>query len=246
MNKYRKKQSFGINPFRPVKIKHIKINNPHFNFDTDRDGVRDRFDCQPFNPWKQDTDDWISGKKRRPKIEKNVHNREVPYEEFEDMSFKEKMGYFEGLDNTTIAKKEYKNYLIEFNKFPKGHKVGPYEEHPRTDIYLPNVVYAIGFEYDYSSPHNVKHGKTIGTGRTVNEAFNEAKKYIDKENNYNEREVQKAKARQREFDKISKRLHELISIGARRDLTNKEVEEFILLQDKLYEWRDRELRFESD
>ena len=41
-----------INPFKPLKIKPIKIS---FNFDTDRDGVKDKFDCQPFNFWKQDT-----------------------------------------------------------------------------------------------------------------------------------------------------------------------------------------------
>ena len=38
---------------RPIKIKPIKL---HFNFDTDRDGVRDRFDCRPFDFWRQDDD----------------------------------------------------------------------------------------------------------------------------------------------------------------------------------------------
>lgn len=33
------------------KVKLIQI---HFNFDTDRDGVKDRNDCRPFNPWRQD------------------------------------------------------------------------------------------------------------------------------------------------------------------------------------------------
>jgi len=38
-----------INPFMPIKVRKIG-----FNFDTDRDGVNDKFDCRPFDPWKQD------------------------------------------------------------------------------------------------------------------------------------------------------------------------------------------------
>ena len=34
----------GLNPFMPVKI-----TKPHFNIDTDRDGVKDFRDCRPFN-----------------------------------------------------------------------------------------------------------------------------------------------------------------------------------------------------
>jgi len=36
-----------IKPFKPAKI--------HFNLDSDRDKVMDWRDCQPFNPWKQDS-----------------------------------------------------------------------------------------------------------------------------------------------------------------------------------------------
>lgn len=43
-----KKKKF-IDPFKPLKIK-----KPHFNLDSDRDGVVDFKDCQPFNYWKQD------------------------------------------------------------------------------------------------------------------------------------------------------------------------------------------------
>lgn len=39
-----------FNPFKPIKIKPIKL---HYNFDSDRDGVLDHRDCQPFNYWKQ-------------------------------------------------------------------------------------------------------------------------------------------------------------------------------------------------
>lgn len=36
---------------RPIKIRTIKVEN---SFDTDRDGVKDPKDCQPFNPKRQD------------------------------------------------------------------------------------------------------------------------------------------------------------------------------------------------
>ena len=38
---------------KPIRIKPIKLN---FNLDSDRDGVVDRKDCQPFNPKKQHFD----------------------------------------------------------------------------------------------------------------------------------------------------------------------------------------------
>ena len=87
-----------FNPFKPIKIKPIKL---HYNFDSDRDGVLDHRDCQPFNYWKQHKDpgdwletedpkpiiygeetDWLTTKryKRRPKIEKDPY-----YEEFLDV-----------------------------------------------------------------------------------------------------------------------------------------------------------------
>jgi len=52
----------NINPFKPIKIRKVS-----FNFDTDRDGVRDKFDCRPFNPWKQDDeyDEIIYGATRK-------------------------------------------------------------------------------------------------------------------------------------------------------------------------------------
>ena len=207
--------------------------------DTDCDGVVDFRDCRPFNR-KQDSDDWIRGKKRKPEIEKNIHDREVSYDKWEEMDKREKMEYIDGIENTLIAKRNYKSYLINFHKYPHGHKSGK-------DVYLPGIVYAHGFEYDPTLPHNVKHGKLIGTGKTLNQAFNEAKKYIDKEGStISKKEIQEARNRQKEFDKISKRIHQLISIGARRDLNDKEIEEIMMLQDKLYEWRDRGLRFESD
>ena len=38
------------------KVKPIKI---HFNLDTDKDGVLDRFDCRPFDYWRQDEDSYV-------------------------------------------------------------------------------------------------------------------------------------------------------------------------------------------
>ena len=59
MNKKPKK----INPFKPIRIKPM-----HYKLDTDRDGVPDWNDCQPFNPWKQDKDpgDWLETNEPKP------------------------------------------------------------------------------------------------------------------------------------------------------------------------------------
>ena len=59
-----------INPFKPLKIKPIKIS---FNLDTDRDGVKDKFDCQPFNFWRQDS---LSYEKFLQQLEQNKKNKQ--------------------------------------------------------------------------------------------------------------------------------------------------------------------------
>ena len=206
--------------------------------DRDRDGVPNIRDCKPFNPRRQDRDsgDWMETEKRRPRKEKELFE-DVPFEEFEKMSLKEKMKYMESLSTTEIGEKEYKNYHIEFYRYPKGHKVGPYEGKPGTDIYLSGIVYATGFEYDPTSPYGVKRGKTIGTGKTVAEAFSKAKQYIDRQNRSGEdkRIINRLRNRQKEFDKLNSRFNKLISIGAKREYTEKEKEELIELSDRLHD-----------
>ena len=176
-------------------------------------------------------DFWGVNNKKKPKLEKNIIDREVPYEEFEDMNFKEKMGYFESLENTLIDEKDYKNYRIEFRKYPKGYKCDK-------DIYLPNIVYAHGFEYDPSTEFGKKRGKMIGTGKTLKEAFGNAKKYIDNQDKNisktEKREIERQLKKQKELDKIIIRLRELIVIGARRKLRKEEEEEIMDLRNKLY------------
>jgi len=232
---------------RPTYHKRTKPIKMHFGFDTDRDGVKDHRDCRPFNPRKQHVDegDWMDTEKRRPRKEKQ-ELEDVPFEEFEEMTPKEKMGYFESLDNTLISKKDYKNYRIEFHRYPKGHKVGPYEGHPQTDIYLSGIVYAHGFEYDPTSQWGVKQGKVIGTGKTLEEAFRNAKQYIDKKSNFrmDKRTIERLQNKQKEFDKISSRLSKLVSIGARRKYTEREAEELIELYDRLNEIKDSGVKFE--
>lgn len=215
--------------------------------DRDRDGVSNIRDCKPFNPHRQDKypGDWIDTEKRRPRKEKQLFE-DVPFEEFEKMPLKEKMGYFESLDSTLISEKDYKNYRIEFRRYSRGHKVGPYEGHPVTDIYLAGIVYAHGFEYDPTSQWGVKQGEVIATGKTLEEAFRNAKQYIDKKKNFrmDKRTTERLRNRQKEFDKISSRLHKLVSIGARRKYTEKEKEELIELYDRLNEIKNSGLMFE--
>ncbi len=181
----KKKINYGIiKPFKPPKMKTIPI---RFNFDTDKDGVPDWKDCRPFNPKKQHEDpDWMDTKKRRPKKEaeedikyvvkgipfskKSVENVVKIMDEYEE----------EELGIISMGIKFYKNYKINFVKYTKGHKVGTYPGHPQTDIYLPGLVYAHGFEQDPTSPWGEKYGETIGIGKTVAEAFREAKQWIDR------------------------------------------------------------------
>ena len=75
----------------------------------------------------------------------------------------------------------YKNYKIKLVRYPKGHEVGPYPGHLQTDIYLPNVVYAIGFEQNPTLPYGEKHGRVIGIGKTKTEALRNAKRWIDEQ-----------------------------------------------------------------
>ena len=220
---------------KPIKIKPI---NFRFGFDTDRDGIKDFEDCRPFNPFKQhkDSGDWMNAEKRRPKKEKKLFE-DVPFEKYEKMSFKEKMGYFETLDKTLIGEEEYKNYRIEFRRYPKGHKVGPYEGKPGTDIYLQNLVYAHGFEYDPTSQWGVRRGEIIATGKTLKETVRNAKKYIDEQkwSGKDKGAIERLRKRQTEFDKIHLRLNKLTSIGAKRKYTEKEKEELIELSDRLHD-----------
>ena len=65
----KKKINYGINLFRPPKIKTIPI---RFNFDTDRDKVPDWKDCAPFNPKKHQIT-----KKEREKLRKTERTYEA-------------------------------------------------------------------------------------------------------------------------------------------------------------------------
>lgn len=203
-----------------------------------RDRVPNIRDCKPFNPRKQHraSGDWMETKKRRPRKEKELFE-DVPFEEYEEMSFKERMKYMDLLSKTELGGKEYENYHIEFHRYPKGHTVGPYKGKPGTDVYLPGIIYAHGFEYDPTSQWGVKRGKVLGTGKTVAEAFNKAKQYIDRQNRSGEdkRTINRLRKRQKEFDKIHSRLNELMSIGAKREYKEKEKEEFIELSDRLHD-----------
>lgn len=228
-------KKINLMKIKPIKIKPI---NFRFNLDTDRDRVKDYNDCKPFDPFKQHKDpgDWMDTEKRRPRKEKKLFE-DVPFEEYEEMSFKGKMKYMESLSKTEIGEKEYKNYHIEFRRYPKGHKVDPYEGKPGTDIYLPGIVYATGFEYDTTSPYGVKQGKTISVGKTVAEAFSKAKQYIDRQDwsGGDKKTIDRLRKRQKEFDKIHSRLNKLTSIGAKRKYTEKEKEELIELSDRLHD-----------
>ena len=61
------------NPFKPVKL-----NKVHFNFDTDKDGVPDHKDCEPFNFWKQHKDpgDWLETKDPQPSVYGDGENKD--------------------------------------------------------------------------------------------------------------------------------------------------------------------------
>lgn len=63
--------------FRKSLVSSIKVSSkpafkPHFrlNLDTDRDGVPDHKDCEPFNYWKQhrDSGDWMETEEIQPRI----------------------------------------------------------------------------------------------------------------------------------------------------------------------------------
>ena len=189
MNKIRKKSKpkrYVIPNKMNMSYRQAKIIyglSPHG--DRDRDGVSNIRDCRPFNPRRQDIDpgdwmdtdepspktksgDWMATKKRRPKKARPVTSQkgDVITEALYGDEFK--------------GEKYYKNYRITFYKHEKEFVVGSYEGHPVTDIYLPDIVYAHGFEQDPSSRWGEKQGKTIGTGKTITEAFKSAKQWIDK------------------------------------------------------------------
>lgn len=177
-------QRHFVNPFgNAIKIRPIQ---PHFNLDIDRDGVPDWHDCQPFNHWKQDVDpgdwldtdepvpktneeDWIDTKKRRPK--------KAPIKSGLSGIIEEVV-----MGKSLIDERYYKNYHIQFRKHKEGKEVLPYpgKRTPGTTYYLANVVYAIGFEQDPSSPYGEKQGQTIGIGKTLSESSRNAKEWIDK------------------------------------------------------------------
>ena len=84
---------------------------------------------------------------------------------------KEKIKKIEEFEKTLIGRERYKNYLIEFRKYPKQYKV-------KDHVYKKGKVYAHGFLTAYK----FRRGKLIGIGRTKEEAFRKAKQWIDKEN----------------------------------------------------------------
>jgi len=51
-----KKPKFGINPFKPVRFKPMKV---HFNLDTDRDKLIDWKDCRPFDKKRHGVDVYL-------------------------------------------------------------------------------------------------------------------------------------------------------------------------------------------
>ena len=168
------------NPFKPIKIK-----TPHFHLDTDRDGVLDYRDCRPFNPRKQhdDSNDWMNPNKQKPETEQqdtNMYINGIPITpETEDL-LKEALKIFQEEEGIVdLGEILYKNYKIRLTTYPNGLEVGPYEGHPTTDIYLPNIVYATAFEQDPSNPF--KRGQRAGVGKTKQEAIRNAKKWVDKQ-----------------------------------------------------------------
>ena len=169
------------------RTKIIPVKWIHDQHDTDQDGVPNYRDCEPWNPHEhiRDPKDWMDTEKRKPRRKKEdtkIYIKGIP------VSKKTIEGVGKGIDD--YLKKEegivpmgrifYKNYKIKFTKYLKGLEIGPYEGHPKTDIYLPNLVYATGFEQDPTSPYGEKYGKTIGTGKTKEEALRNAKRWIDK------------------------------------------------------------------
>jgi len=141
------------------KIKPIKM---HFNLDTDRDGVPDHKDCQPFNYWKQHQDwlettterprtesqDWLNRRGKRPKLAKQK------YEMYSD---------FVG------SPKHYKGFTIYFFKYGSGFD----EDDEESVVYLPNMIYAYAYKGDRGERHNV------GIGKNIQQAFKNAKMWID-------------------------------------------------------------------
>lgn len=82
------KPTVQTDPFKPIKL--------HFNLDSDKDGVKDRFDCQPFNPWKQDTELDIFKKR----LQENLKRLDI-IKVIKGYGIYKKNGFFNAVDMST-------------------------------------------------------------------------------------------------------------------------------------------------